>query len=257
MPQPRSDEFSMTQGGPLWRQIRAALAQDIAAGRYAPGDKLPSEGELARRFAVNRHTLRRALADLRDVGAIYVRRGAGAYVTEARIDYPLGARTRFAANLGRAGRSTSREILRLETLWAEPAQAEALGLDPGGPVHLVESVGLGDGVPLTVAHSAFPAARLPGLPEALRASGSVTAALAACGVADYQRRWTRLTACAAEAVTARRLRVAPGHPLLRATSLNCDAAGAPVEFGRTWFCTERIELIVEPAGFVDLSGGLT
>lgn len=253
MPQRKNYELSTTEaGGALWRQVRAALTADIGAGRYPPGARLPAEADLARRFAVNRHTLRRALADLRAAGVIYVRQGSGAYVAPARIDYVIGARTRFAENVGRSGRSTAREILRIETLPAEPPQTEALGLAPGAPVHLFESVGLGDGAPLTVAHSAFPAGRLPGLPAALRATGSVTAALRACGVADYRRAWTRLTACAAEAAVARHLRVSPGHPLLHATALNVDAAGAAVEFGRTWFCTERMQLLVESAAFPGL-----
>lgn len=234
---------------PLWRQIRAALAADVLAGLYPSGARLPSEGALARRFGVNRHTLRRALADLRDGGVIYVRRGSGAFVAPARIDYPLGARTRFQENLSRAGQVGAREILRLETLPATAEQAAMLGLAAGDPVHVYEGVGLGDGAPLTVVHSAFPAARLPEFPALLRSLGSVTAALAGCGVADYRRSWTRLTARPAEAMVARRLLIAPASPLIHATALNVDRQGAPVEYGQTWFCTDRVQLVVDPAGF--------
>ena len=50
---------------PLWRTIHDSLRGDIAAGRYRPGDKLPTEAALAARFCVNRHTVRRALGERR------------------------------------------------------------------------------------------------------------------------------------------------------------------------------------------------
>lgn len=234
----------------LWRQIVTALEVDIAGGAYPPGAKLPTEADLARRFGVNRHTLRRALAHLRAAGAIYVRQGAGAYVAQARLDYRLGTRTRFQENLARSGQTSARKILRLETLPADAEQAEALGLGADARVHVFEGIGLGDDVPLTVILSAFPAARLPDLPRHLRESGSVTAALAAGGAGDYRRLWTRLTAESAGAVVARHLRIAQGSPLLAAVSLNVDGEGRPVEFGRTWFCSDRVQLVVDAAGFV-------
>jgi DNA-binding transcriptional regulator YhcF (GntR family) len=49
---------------PLWTAIRDTLRQEIATGQYRGGDKLPTEARLADRFGVNRHTIRRALADL-------------------------------------------------------------------------------------------------------------------------------------------------------------------------------------------------
>ena len=54
-----------SQRSPLWRQIALTLEQEIHRGRYEPGDKLPTEGELSLWFGVNRHTVRRALFELR------------------------------------------------------------------------------------------------------------------------------------------------------------------------------------------------
>lgn len=50
-------------GESLYVQIARQLEQEVAA-LYSPGDYLPSEGELASRFGVNRHTLRRAIDEL-------------------------------------------------------------------------------------------------------------------------------------------------------------------------------------------------
>ena len=85
------------RGGAIWTRIRDALADEIREGRWATGERLPSETALARRFGVNRHTLRRATAALAEAGMLHVRRGAGATVTHAATDYPIGPRTRFTA----------------------------------------------------------------------------------------------------------------------------------------------------------------
>ncbi|MEL6433064.1 MAG: GntR family transcriptional regulator, partial [Pseudomonadota bacterium] len=39
---------------PVWTAIADAVRSDIAEGRYAPGEKLPTEAALASRFGVNR-----------------------------------------------------------------------------------------------------------------------------------------------------------------------------------------------------------
>lgn len=191
--------------------------------------------------------MRRALAHLAERGLVHARRGAGAFVAARPTDYAIGRRTRFHQNLLAAGQTPSRQILRIETRAADAREAEALQIDPGDPVHVCEGVSLADGAPIAFFRSLFPARRLPGLPGRLGA-GSVTAALAAEGVADYTRAWTRLTAKAANPMLATHLRVPEGAPILRSVGLNVDAKGIPVEYGSTWFAGDRVTLTVTPEG---------
>lgn len=60
--------------------IFETLKQQIEAGQYAPGQRLPSETELARRFGVSRPTASRALRDLQTMGIINRRAGSGSYL---------------------------------------------------------------------------------------------------------------------------------------------------------------------------------
>jgi GntR family phosphonate transport system transcriptional regulator len=233
----------------LWQHIHDTLSHEISAGRYAPGAKLPTEAELSDRFAVNRHTVRRAMAVLAQAGRIHVRRGAGAFVTQARLDYAIGPRTRFSQNLTAAGHAPARHLLRIETLAADATERRHLALPRGAQVHIAESVSHADGVPVTYKRMAFPAARLPTLPQALRDAPSITAALAHCGIADYQRLWTRLTAERPGAMIARHLRMPESNPVLRSESLDVGAMGEPVEYGISWFCSERIQLVVDRSSF--------
>lgn len=231
---------------PLWQSIATTLSDEIAAGHYGLGDRLPTEAVLSARFGVNRHTLRRALRDLAERGLVHSRRGSGVYVAAKPTDYPLGRRVRFHRNLRAAGRLPGKEILATETRAASADEARALDLPEGDGVHVYDGLSLADGQPIAVFRSVFPAARFPGLPAALRDERSVTAALARFGVADYTRASTRLNAVTATPTQALHLRIGDGAPVLRTTGINVDSTGRPVEYGTTWFAGDRVTITLDP-----------
>jgi len=66
---------------PLHLQIAALLEREIAAG-FRPGERLPGERALARRFGVSQLTLSKALAVLAEKGRVDRRHGSGTYVRE-------------------------------------------------------------------------------------------------------------------------------------------------------------------------------
>lgn len=230
----------------IWSSIAATLRDEIAEGFYPRGAKLPTEAMLALRFGVNRHTVRRALASLGQAGLVHARRGAGVFVAARPAEYALGRRVRFHQNLVASGRSPDRRITRLETRIAASAEAEVLQLSPVEEVHVIEGVSLADGHPIAAFRSVFPARRFPGLLAAMEGQSSVTAALAACGLTDYTRSETRLTANLADPVQAAALQIGTGSAVLRSVAVNVDVAGVPVEFGTTWFAGDRVTLTVSP-----------
>jgi DNA-binding FadR family transcriptional regulator len=76
-------ESSLSTFRPLQRyeQIAERLAADIRSGLLAPGERLPSERELARALEVSRASVREALAALQLRGVVETRAGAGTFVT--------------------------------------------------------------------------------------------------------------------------------------------------------------------------------
>lgn len=231
---------------PVWQAITDSLRSDIAEGRYGPGDRLPTEADLAARFGVNRHTVRRALAKLIEDQVIYSRRGAGTFVLSRPTEYPLGRRVRFHQNLLAAGRRPDRRVLSVGLRAATEDEAARLDVTPGDEICDYHGVSLADDQPVALFHSVFPETRLPGLADALAEETSVTRALATLGITDYTRASTRLQARAADATQALHLRLSEGAPLLYTSSLNVDGAGQVVEFGKTWFAGDRITLTLDP-----------
>ncbi|MFQ1699886.1 phosphonate metabolism transcriptional regulator PhnF [Loktanella agnita] len=230
---------------PVWKAIAVALRGDMSEGRYSVGDKLPTEAALAERFGVNRHTVRHALAHLVEEGLVRTRRGAGAFVAATPTDYPIGQRVRFHESLLAGGHRPGKRVLLIELRAATRAEAEAVAVEVGAEICAMHGLSYSDGQPIAIYESVFPSGRLPGIDAALAEVSSVTEALARVGVADYTRASTRLTAVRADATQALHLQMQEGDPVLRSTGVNVDAAGVPVEFGRTFFAGDRVTLTLE------------
>ncbi len=67
---------------PLYRRIIDSLTADIRTGRFKPGQKLPSEAALLKKFRTSRITVGRALREMQTAGLIERRVGSGSYVAQ-------------------------------------------------------------------------------------------------------------------------------------------------------------------------------
>lgn len=233
-------------GVAVWRQIEQILAGEIVAQGFGEDGRLPSESELAKRFGVNRHTIRRSMLGLAAQGLVSVEQGRGTFVQPGAIDYSIGRRTRFTENLRETHAEISHTVFDAAKVKADPAVARALGLRAGTLVHMIDTMHAADGVPLSCARNWFPAARFAELPEVLRRVGSTTAALAEFGVTDYTRRSSRIGTALPDAETARRLAINRQQPTLVVENVDVDTDGVPVKYGITHFAGDRVQLLVEP-----------
>jgi GntR family phosphonate transport system transcriptional regulator len=230
----------------LWRQIAEALRQEIGGPEYPPGARLPTEAELSARFAVNRHTVRRALEELSHGGLIRVEQGRGTFVAEDVMDYTVGTRTRFAEWIQRHNKEPSGQVLQCREVAADTSIATALHIRAGGRVVLLERLGLADDTPVSLTRHYFPAVRLRGILGALSATPRITEALRAVGVDDYVRQVTRVTARLPSPAEAGLLRMARNRPVLVTESINVDRAGTVVEFSVGCYPTPRVQIVFEP-----------
>ena len=60
--------------------VYGQLLQEIMSGAFSAGDRLPTENQLAQRFAVSRPVVREALQRLQTDGVVLARQGSGTYV---------------------------------------------------------------------------------------------------------------------------------------------------------------------------------
>ena len=74
-----------TTGKAKYYTLMEALKEQILSGTIKPGQKLPSENELTREYALSRHTVRKALALLENEGYITAQHGKGTFCSERVI----------------------------------------------------------------------------------------------------------------------------------------------------------------------------
>ena len=237
-------EIERGRGVALWSQIGDILADDILKGRLQQGQMLPSAQELATRFDVNRHTVRRAMAALEQRNLVRTEQGRGTFVQEQALDYPISRRTRFNQNMRNLNVDTDTEILE-DAREIPPTQvAEALGLGRNEYVYRIETMSRADGHIVDHSTAYFPAARFPGLPAIYRRTQSVTETLNEFGIADYVRKHTRVSARLPDAHTARLMKQPANRPILHVQSINADPRGMPVQYGITRFSGDWVQLVL-------------
>ena len=73
----------------LYLEVATQIEQQIQNGLIRPGERLPSERELASRFEVSRPTIREAMIALEIAGLVEIKTGSGIYVlTQTEIQAP-------------------------------------------------------------------------------------------------------------------------------------------------------------------------
>jgi GntR family transcriptional regulator len=82
---------------PLYYQLQELVKEQIESGAWRPGDRLPSESQLASRYGVSRVVVRQALAILQDDGQILRAQGRGTFVADPKLDARAGGLARLLA----------------------------------------------------------------------------------------------------------------------------------------------------------------
>ncbi len=72
--------MNFTDNKPIYRQIVDFAFNEVSAGRWAPGERIPSVRELSADLGVNSRTVLKAFEDLQDLGLIAPQRGMGFFL---------------------------------------------------------------------------------------------------------------------------------------------------------------------------------
>jgi GntR family phosphonate transport system transcriptional regulator len=241
---PTSHAPGRRAGVAVWRQIADTLTNEIRDRAYADTGRLPGEVELSARFAVNRHTLRQAVAALQSEGLVRIEPGRGMFVQHELLDYALTRRTRFSENLLRQGLLPGKQLLTAREVPASERAGKELRLDKGAMVFMVETLDEANDAPIGLATAYYPAQRFAGLLEMLSQNHRTTDILKHFGVQDYLRAQSRVTTQMPDEQTARLLKQAPNRPLLCVECVDVDMDGTPIKYGETVFCGDRVQLLV-------------
>jgi GntR family transcriptional regulator len=232
-------------GATVHGQIEDWLSEEIAAGALVPGDRLPTEHDLAAWFGVSRMTLRHALAELARRGLVTrtVGRRGGTFVAAAKLEQDLTTLAGFSEQLRRHGMVAGARVLTASERPAGTRAAAALDIGPDHPVYEVRRIRLADGHPIAVERSLFPAARFPDLLDC-RLDGSLYELLdVKYGLRPHRAREI-MEPVSAGVREAEALEVSEGAPLMLVERTAYARSGEPVEFARDLFRGDRTRVVV-------------
>ena len=216
------------------RSLRHSLAQElrarIRAGEWRPGERIPSEPELARQETVSRSSMRAAITMLEEEGFVSRRHGSGTYVTHRpALPNELGRNFGVSRMIASEGLEPGTVAERSGTEPAPRAVAEILGVEEGERVSALRRVRTADGRPVVDVTDWCRVDHLA--PEDLPTVGSIYAALAERGLA-VDHGVAHLTPRNADGEIAERLGVPSGTLLLTIDQVDRTADGIAVLVSR-------------------------
>lgn len=216
---------------PLYQQLMTRLKNDITAGAYPAGARIPSEQVLCDTYGVSRVTVRKAMLDLVQEGLLVRRQGKGTFVADERIQRNLQQITSFSDACRQMGHTASAKLLSVEWVNATGEDVEKLGIELGDQVMEVCRLRLCDSEPVMLEINRFPQryaflaseADEHSLYELLKTHGVV----ATSAVHD-------ISLGHATPYVSRHLGTQPGDALLLLDELVLDQHGEPLHVSRQW-----------------------
>jgi GntR family transcriptional regulator len=225
---------------PAYQVLREQLRDEIAAGQYRDGTRLPTESELVARHGLSRQTVRRAFQDLVAEGAVYRVPGRGTYASEPGGRYlrQLGS----IEDLMSLSDDTTMEVLSGLRRRVDVDAASRLRLEDD-VVYSVVFRRLHDGVPFvsTTVHLVPWAAQpvLESLTDGTVSTYTVIGLLEPHLTEPIVEAAQSITVAPADNPVAAAVDCQPGHPMLRVDRLYSDAGGRPVELSVSHFLPEQ------------------
>ena len=234
---------------PFYFQLKQLIRDDIAGGRWHPGDRIPSEHALCDHFAVSRTTVRQALAELENEGLLVKLKGRGTFVAEPRSSsWFLQSSHGFHDEATRAGRAVTSRVLRCEVEPLPQWAALALDLPSGSSGVTLERLRAVDGEFVMYVESHLLGELGDVVFGADLEAGSLYGALKEQRGIEVAGGRRVVEATTARDELARLLEIEPGAAVLQVQAVSWDASLRPFECYRAWHRSDRTTIEVQVLG---------
>lgn len=139
-----SDQIDRKSYEPAYAQLANIIRRQIAEGAFRPGDQLPSEAQLCRRYGISPMTVRRSINLLADQGVVSTAQGRGTYVKPLELstaNFDLQELQHLFAN----GTAADIKLLDVRVVSADERTARKLDIAVGDPTIYIRRLFTRDG----------------------------------------------------------------------------------------------------------------
>ena len=232
---------------PYYMQLSKLVENQIEAGKFAPGERLPSETELCRSFELARSTVRETLRSLQDRGVIRMVPRRGAFVTGPKSSGWLlqVAEGFFEGNVDHGHKSVETQVLFSDLCTATREVSDALGLNPGEKVYVLrrERRLAGKMAMYSINYLLPELQAVVEASEVMQNRGSLNKVLRDAGYRVYGAR-RQVEAVASSDEQALRLGVPTGSPLLLVTSASWGTDERVFDYYTSWLRSDVVKVSV-------------
>lgn len=133
---------------PLYYQVKHSILENIENGVWKPGDSLPTERWLCENYDVSRVTVRKALDELLQDGAIVRSKGKTALVAHQKMERSNPHLTGLSEEFSKKGLTVENTVLWQKTIAANKKLAEKLKVTEGEPLWVIRRIRRVNGRPI-------------------------------------------------------------------------------------------------------------
>jgi len=232
----QDNPLQKTSERPLYKQLMLKLRNDITAGVYPAGERIPGEQALCAHYGVSRVTVRKALEEIVQEGLLVRRQGKGTFVAQEKIKRDLGLVTSFSDACAQIGQTAETRLIERRRETATRDDQNKLGVEQGSEVLCVCRLRLSDGNPVMVEYNRFSASLSFLENEPL--TGSLYQLLSDHGLVPSRAVHDISLRCAAGQVS-RLLDTKPGDALLLLEQVVYDQQNRPLHLSSQWIRGDR------------------
>jgi GntR family transcriptional regulator len=245
----RQSQIDRRSPVPYFFQLKQLIAEELEAGRWSPGDRIPSEPELCEYFAVSRTTVRQALAELEREGRLRKEKGRGTFVTEPRTSaWYLQSSYGFYDEATEFGLEVTSRVLRREVAALPTWAAAALELPEGRKGVRLERLRSVDGEIAMYVESYLLSEFAEVVMDAELERGSLYGVLRERTGIEVAGGRRVVEAATARRDLARMLEVKAGSSMLLVEAVSWDGDRRPFECYRAWHRSDRTKIVVQVLG---------
>jgi GntR family transcriptional regulator len=230
----------------LYREVYSDIKKDILTNHYRAGKPMPTQDDLATKYATSRLTIKKALQLLKNEGLIFSTQGSGTYVRPRVMDsedelMPLNAP--IGAVYSHRDQKVTSKVLHFDARLPHQIEQQNLGIASSDPVYEIKRARFINGHHYSFEHTIMPTAIAPLNKEILE--GSVYDYLgshAKLQLADARR---IVYADAADQETADALAIPVGSPILVIEQTAFDQKGRAFEYSISKFIHDHSRFVLD------------
>ena len=229
--------FKSYRNPSLIERIKKDLLDKIIDGRIRPGERLPSEPELAELLGVSRNSLRESIGLLENEGYLQKRKGVGTFATDSDpiIKGGIERLKGIADFIEEKGYLPGSILETFGSGACDETTAARLMLEPGENVTVIETIKTASGKPVASCMDIIPDRLLKKSMAAADFRESIFDNLHANHGIDISFAECDLIATVSDKTLSDKLKLETGSPILLLEQVHYDDQGRRVLFSRSFF----------------------